>query len=63
MPDTFRRAHRVMSEEESDHLSRIKERAQELLDEIRAIGETRETALAKSRLEEAVMWATKGLTA
>ena len=63
MPDTFRRAHRVMTQAEAAHLDRIKERAQDLLDEVRAIPECRETEYAKARLEESVMWATKGLTA
>lgn len=65
MTDVFRKAYRVLSEEEKLQLDALKSHAQELHDVISEATLTmngREMALAKTKLEEAVMWAVKGIT-
>lgn len=65
MTDVFRKEYRALSEEEKLQLDVLKSDAQELHDNItEATTETngREMALAKTKLEEAVMWAVKGIT-
>lgn len=59
MSDTFRKQYHTSVEQ--DFLIRdIKNAAEDLLDEIERIPSSRETSLAKTKLEEAVMWAVKG---
>lgn len=66
--NVFRPEYRELSLEESDLVSRIKDKAQELYFLIESsIQESpspkgREIALAKTKLEESVMWAVKGIT-
>jgi hypothetical protein len=63
MTDQFRKAHRPLSEAERAHLDALKDHATVLAGSIEAIGPGRETSLALTHLEEAVMWASKALTA
>lgn len=64
--DTFRLAYRQLTPTEKQTLHNMKLRAQELLEEFDRIaadvGASRELSLAVTRLEEAVMWATKAIT-
>jgi hypothetical protein len=67
MEDTFRknREEVVISDEVKIHITAIKEKAEELLksfEEPFEGADARMMALAKTKLEECVMWAVKGIT-
>lgn len=61
--NTMRHQYKVLSQDEKDAMLRIKDMGLALHREIAALGDTRETALAKTKVEEAVMWAVKHITA
>lgn len=60
--DPFRRTYRPLSKDESEQLYSMKTRAGELYRHFNALPQNREAAIAKTKLEEAVMWATKAMT-
>ncbi len=67
MTDTFRKEYRPLSDETKACVSHIKDRAEELLASFEAASvnasiDTRALALAKTNLEQAVMWAIKAIT-
>lgn len=61
--NTMRHAYRVLSDEEKQAMQAIKDKGLELYDLIDSIGGSRELSLAKTKTEEAVMWAVKHITA
>lgn len=61
--NTLRHQYRVLSDEEKEKMATIKSCGQELLDIIASCGNSRELALARTKTEEAVMWAVKHITA
>jgi len=61
--NTVRHKYRVLSDEEKAQMTAIKDKGQELLDLIDGIGGSRELSIAKTKTEEAVMWAVKHVTA
>lgn len=69
MDDIFRKETRTLSKGEQDHLNVIKEQAEVLLDlfirseGVLEIQTSRELSVARTKLEEAVMWAVKHWTA
>lgn len=66
MTDTFRKEYRPLSDLQKGKMECIKIRAQNLLDEFESLGDikvdARALALAKTNLEQAVMWAIKAIT-
>lgn len=58
-----RHNYRVLSDAEKAVMAAIKTKGQELLDLIEAQGGSRELSIAKTKTEEAVMWAVKHVTA
>lgn len=75
MTNIFRKEYRELSDDEKALLDQVKDKAQELFDLISEgtrvreqlsrdmpTQNGREMALAKTKLEEAVMWAVKGIT-
>lgn len=67
MTDTFRKQYRPLSDETNAVVYHIKDRAEELLAAFEAGGvnqtiDPRAMALAKTNLEQAVMWAVKAIT-
>lgn len=62
MGDVFRMNYRALSDRDKLEIARVKELAQQLYDVFDHNLPCREMALAKTHLEEAVMWATKALT-
>lgn len=60
--NVMRHAYRVLSEAEKTDMRRIKDMGLEFFDYIDSIGSSREISLAKTKVEEAVMWAVKHLT-
>jgi hypothetical protein len=61
--NTMRHGYRVLSDEEKAAMSEIKDMGLAFHDRIAALGNSREVSLAKTKVEEAVMWAVKHLTA
>lgn len=76
MSDTFRKEYKPMSEAQKAHVEAVKVKADELLELFNtAVGDPmatvssdpsknggRELALARTNLEQAIMWAVKGIT-
>ena len=60
--NVMRHAYRVLSDAEKAHMQAIKDKGLELHDLIESMGASRELSLAKTKTEEAVMWAIKHLT-
>lgn len=61
--NTMRHAYRVLSDDEKAQMQAIKDKGLELHSLIDGIGQSRELSLAKTKTEEAVMWAVKHITA
>lgn len=64
--NTMRHAYRVLSDAEKANMQSIKQALDEGLkfhDLIAGMGNSREISLAKTKVEEAVMWAVKHITA
>ena len=62
MVDVMRQEYRQLSANKKQTLSVFKQQAADLYDTIASFGESRELSIAKTKLEECVMWATKELT-
>ena len=61
--NVMRHQYRVLSDEEKAQMQAVKDKGLELHDWIDGIGHSRELSLAKTKVEEAVMWAVKHVTA
>ena len=61
--NTMRHAYRVLSDDEKATMQRIKDMGLEFHDFLSGVGASRELSLAKTKIEEAVMWAVKHVTA
>ncbi|MCP5197659.1 MAG: hypothetical protein H6974_12885 [Gammaproteobacteria bacterium] len=60
--NVMRHQYRVLSDQEKQQMQEIKDKGLELFELIESIGQSRELSLAKTKTEEAVMWAVKHLT-
>lgn len=60
MTDTFRKAYKEMSDEHKNLIMEIKVQAENLESLMRTI-ESREMSLARTNLEQSIMWATKAI--
>lgn len=60
--NVMRHAYRVLSDEEKAQMQAIKDMGLQFHDLIEGIGGSREISLAKTKIEEAVMWAVKHIT-
>lgn len=58
-----RHQYRVLTDDEKARIVAIKDAGQALLDQITMMGTGRELSIARTKTEEAVMWAVKHLTA
>lgn len=61
--NVVRHEYRVLTDDEKAAMKRIKDIGREFLDLIHVTGTSRELSLAKTKVEEAVMWAVKHITA
>lgn len=60
--NVMRHEYKVLSGEEKVRMKTIKDKGLDFCDYLDAIGSSRELSLAKTKLEEAVMWAVKHVT-
>jgi len=60
--DVFRQEYTQLSEEQEKAIKLIKGTAEELMHHLRGMSPSREISLAVTNLEQAVMWAVKGVT-
>jgi hypothetical protein len=60
--NTMRHQYRVLSDAEKLQMTAIKDAGEALLNLINDAGQSRELSLAKTKTEEAVMWAVKHIT-
>jgi hypothetical protein len=61
--NTMRHAYRVLGDAEKANMSAIKDKGLEFHSLVEGMGNSREISLAKTKIEEAVMWAVKHITA
>ena len=61
--NTMRHQYRVLGEAEKANMAAIKDKGLEFHSLVEGLGNSREVSLAKTKIEEAVMWAVKHITA
>jgi len=61
--NTMRHAYRVLSDAEKANMAAIKDKGLEFHEMVSGMGNSRELSVAKTKIEEAVMWAVKHITA
>lgn len=62
MTDRFRGTYRSLSPEETQDIEQLKVLAAQMAEVLRKHGPCRESSLATTKLEEAVMWGVKGIS-
>ena len=60
--NVMRHAYRVLSDDEKRQMQAIKDCGLSFFELVDGIGQSREMSLAKTKIEEAVMWAVKHIT-
>lgn len=60
--NTMRHQYRVLTDDEKAQMQKIKDLGLEMLTYVDSVGQSREMSLAKTKIEEAVMWAVKHVT-
>mgnify|MGYP001235069858 CR=1 FL=1 len=60
--NVLRHEYKVLSAEEKAQMKALKDKGLEFLELIESIGGSRELSLAKTKVEEAVMWSVKHVT-
>jgi len=60
--NTMRHQYRVLNDEEKAQMMAIKDMGLQFVGFCDGIGQSRELSLAKTKIEEAVMWAVKSIT-
>lgn len=61
--NTMRHQYRVLNDAEKANMAAIKDKGLEFHELVSGIGKSREISLALTKIEEAVMWAVKHITA
>lgn len=61
--NTMRHKYRVLNDAEKANMQSVKDAGLAFHDQIAGLGNSREISLAKTKVEEAVMWAVKHITA
>jgi hypothetical protein len=62
MTDVFRKTYRELSDAEKESINTIKSMGADFLKLFDSLEQSREVSIAKTKLEEAVMWAVKAIT-
>ena len=60
--NVMRHQYRVLSDDEKVQMQEIKDRGLELWEFIDSLGDSRELSIAKTHIEEVVMWSVKHIT-
>lgn len=60
--NVLRHQYKVLNDEEKAQMKALKDKGLEFLELIESIGNSRELSLAKTKVEEAVMWSVKHVT-
>jgi hypothetical protein len=60
--NVMRHEYKVLSDEEKQSMQAVKDMGLEFHEYIESLGNSRELSLAKTKVEEAVMWAVKHIT-
>jgi len=60
--NVMRHEYRVLTEDEKNSMSAVKDAGLEFHELIGGLGSSRELSIAKTKIEEAVMWAVKHIT-
>jgi hypothetical protein len=61
--NTMRHQYRVLGDAEKANMAKIKDKGLEFHEFVAGLGQSREISIAKTKIEEAVMWAVKHITA
>lgn len=61
--NVMRHAYRVLTDDEKAQMQRIKDMGLQFHNLVEGVGSSRELSIAKTKIEEAVMWAVKHITA
>lgn len=61
--NAVRHGYRVLSPEEKQHMLEVKDLGALFIDKCKKMGSNRELSIAITKVEEAVMWAVKAITA
>lgn len=61
--NTVRHQYKVLNEIEKEQMLKVKDIGLEFITYVESLGASRELSLAKTKMEEAVMWAVKHITA
>lgn len=61
--NTMRHQYRVLNDADKANMTAIKDKGLEFHDLVTGLGKSRELSLALTKIEEAVMWAVKHITA
>lgn len=62
MSDVMRKVPLKLTETQIEDIDYVKDLGEQLHDAIEELGDSREASIAKTRLEEAVMWTVKAIT-
>jgi hypothetical protein len=60
--NTMRHQYRVLGDAEKANMAKIKDKGLEFHEFVAGLGQSREISIAKTKIEEAVMWAVKAVT-
>ncbi len=60
--NVMRHKYRVLNETENQQMQTVKDKGLEFFAYLHSVGTSRELSLAKTKVEEAVMWAVKHIT-
>jgi hypothetical protein len=61
--NTVRHNYRVLSDAEKENMGKVKDTGLAFLNLLDSFGNSREVSIAKTKIEESVMWAVKHITA
>lgn len=61
--NVMRHAYRVLGDDEKANMQKVKDMGLEFHEFVASLGASRELSVAKTKVEEAVMWAVKHITA